>query len=103
MRVERRAGLMIAQAMAEIIYSSIMLETARSAIVASRQTQKAVPISVANHINTSQQGPMTTVEPDIKRIVDSTAKHFAEHMQYSDILADSPSLSEMRKLSDLLH
>ena len=36
MRVERRAGLMIAQAIAEIIYSNDMLQVARNDIAASR-------------------------------------------------------------------
>ena len=92
--VERKSGLMIAQAIANKMYSDSDLESAHHAIAVSRQWQK----SFIQSADDNKGSTITTAQPfnDSDRLVDATAKHFVHRAQYSGVLAESPSLAEMR-------
>ena len=93
-KVERNSGLMIAQAIANKMYSDPDLESAHHAIAVSRQFHK----SFAQSADDSKGSTITPAQPfnDADRLVDATAKHFVHRAQYSGVLADSPSFAEIR-------
>ena len=96
LRVERKPGLMIVQAISELMYNDEQLQTARDAILASRQMRRGASSSSTIQVENTTPTATISSDYDICRTVDATARHFANQEKYSGILAESPSLSEMR-------
>lgn len=95
-RISRRAGRMIALCIAEELYSGADLDTAKELISASRATHISSSSATTRNMDTPNPSNAGRYAADPNRLVDATAKHFSTRAQYSGVLAESPSLSEIR-------
>lgn len=87
---------MISLCIADELYSGAHLDTAREVMYASCAAQKSSSSTTTRSMDPAAPSNADRHGAGINHLFDATAKHFSTRTQYSGVLDESPSLSDIK-------